>query len=237
MNKSKPINPVDNVDSTTAPTGTAAPADSDNVTKISGAATPTAEQLDAEEQEFRTIRRDLPGVRGASAVGIVTISVGKTPTKNAYFRTHREFRPIVPIVNHEVGIEKQFFAVTSDMVSNLGGIGITVSDYTLYLTVTSDGAVRVVPVRLADGNGERNEYDRTKEIGLIKAIYGWFRLFTVQENHCYDVYPAPVGRFSEPQWPELKPAKIFKLAFRDKGRLIDSINHPLFLKWAGRDAE
>ena len=27
-------------------------------------------------------------------------------------------------------------------------------------------------------------------------------------------------------WPDLKPAKIFKLAFRDKGRLIDSTEHP-----------
>ena len=26
--------------------------------------------------------------------------------------------------------------------------------------------------------------------------------------------------------------KIFRLAFRDKGRVIDSVEHPLFLKWA-----
>jgi hypothetical protein len=38
-------------------------------------------------------------------------------------------------------------------------------------------------------------------------------------------------------WPDLKPAKIFKLAFRDKGRLIDSVEHPLFKKWAARDSE
>ena len=35
-----------------------------------------AEQLDEEEAEFRSIRRDLPGAKGASAAGIVTISVG-----------------------------------------------------------------------------------------------------------------------------------------------------------------
>ena len=33
----------------------------------------------------------------------------------------------------------------------------------------------------------------------------------------------------------MKHAKIFKLAFRDRGRLIDSVEHPLFLKWAARD--
>ena len=33
------------------------------------------EQLDAEEAEFRAIRRDLEGVKGTSAAGIVTIGV------------------------------------------------------------------------------------------------------------------------------------------------------------------
>jgi hypothetical protein len=65
---------------------------------------------------------------------------------------------------------------------------------------------------------------------LIKAIDGWQRLFHDEENHCYQVFPAPKERYGDPQWPELKPAKIFKLAFRDKGHLIDSTEHPLFKK-------
>jgi hypothetical protein len=197
------------------------------------------EQLDAEEQEFRSLRCDLPGVKGASATGIVSISVGKVPAKNEFFRTHRDpdFRPIMPIVDVEVGIEKQFFVVTADMVEPLSGIGITVSGHALYLTVTSRGAVRIIPVRQANADGEQNEYARTKEIGLIQGMDEWVRLFTDQENRCYKVFPAPPGRFNEPQWPDLKPSKIFKLAFRDKGRLIDSPEHPLFKKWAARDAD
>lgn len=195
-------------------------------------------ELDAEEEEFRAIRRDLPGVKGANAVGIVAIAVGKVPLpKNEFFRTHREFRPIVPIVDHEVGMEKQFFAVAPDIVEPLNGIGITVSDYVLYLTITSRGALRIIPVRQADADGNQNEYHRTKEVGLIQAIDEWKRLYTDGENNCYKVFPAPAGRFSDPQWPELKPAKIFRLGFRDRGRLIDSPEHPLFKKWAARDSD
>jgi hypothetical protein len=192
-------------------------------------------ELDEEEKEFRALRRDMDGVKGASAIGIVTIAVSKTPRKNDFFRTHPSFRPIVPIVNFEQGMDKHYCAISPDMVEALTGIGITVSDYTLYLTVTSDGAVCVVPIRLAPEDGEQNEYDRTKEIGLLQARDVWVRLYTDLRNKCYKVYPAPAGRFSEPMWPELKHAKIFRLAFRDKGRLIDSIEHPLFLKWAARD--
>jgi hypothetical protein len=202
--------------------------------------TPTPEQveeLDADEAEFRAIRRDLPGVKGAGGVGIVTISVGKIPTKNEFFRTHREFRPIVPVVDHEVGIEKQFFAVTADMVENLAAIGITVTNHVLYLTITARGAIRIIPVRQAGGDSEQDEYSRTKEIGMIRGMDEWVRLFTDQENRCYKVFPAPADRFGEPQWPELKDGKIFRLAFKDKGRLLDSPQHPLFMKWAARDSD
>ena len=57
------------------------------------------------------------------------------------------------------------------------------------------------------------------------------------EKRAYKVFLAPAERFGEPQFPDLKPALIFKLAFRDKGRLIDSPEHPLFLKWAARDID
>ena len=197
----------------------------------------TEEELDAEEREFRALRRDLPGVKGASTTGIVALSVGKTPTKNEFFRVHREFRPIVPIVDLEVGMEKQFFAVTPDMVEALNSIGITVTNHALYLTITARGAIRIVPCRQADGDGEQNEYARTKEIGLLQAMDEWVRLFTDQENRCYKVFSAPAERFPDPVWPELKQAKIFRLAFRDKGRLVDSTEHPLFKKWSARDSE
>jgi hypothetical protein len=194
-------------------------------------------QLDAEEEEFRAIRCDVPGVKGASAAGIVAISVDKVPTKNEFFRTHADFRPIVPIVNVEVGIERQFFAVTPDMIEPLGSIGITVSNFTLYLTITSMGALRVIPVRTADENGDQNEYDRTRELGLIQAVDEWVRLYTDRNNSCYRVYTAPRDRFpANAAWPELKSSKVFRLAFRDKGRLLDSVEHPLFKKWAARDA-
>jgi hypothetical protein len=195
----------------------------------------TEEELDAEEREFRALRRDLPGVKGASGGGFVTISVGKTPTKNEFFRSHPDFRPTVSLVDTEVGIEKQFFAVTPDMVVALAGIGIVVADYTLYLTITSRGALRIVPVRRANNDGEQNEYHRTKEIGLMQATNEWVRFFTDQENHCYQVFPAPAERFTDPQWPVLKEAKVFRLAFRDKGRLLDGVEHTLFKKWAARD--
>ena len=66
----------------------------------------------------------------------------------------------------------------------------------LYLTVTARGALRIVPVRHANDDGEQNEYARTKEIGLIQGMDEWVRLYTDHENRCYKVFPAPAGRLA-----------------------------------------
>src|SRR5262245_57986456 len=137
-----------------------------------------AEELDEDEREFQKLRRDLPGVKGASAIGIVSITVSKKPEANEFFRTHPDFRPIIPIVNIEVGMERQFFAVTDDMVVALAGIGITVSDHRLHRVVTPRGAVRIIPVNI----GSDNEYDRTRENGLIEGTGQGVRLCTAREH-------------------------------------------------------
>jgi hypothetical protein len=191
----------------------------------------TEAALDADEKEFAGMRTDLPGVRGAAAEGIVAISVAKIPPKHEFYRAHPEFRPTVKLVNIEQGMEKQYFAVAISMEQPLHGIGMALSEHTLYLTITSRGALTIVPVNCA----AENDYARTKEIGLLDAVKQWVRLYTDQENRAYRVFPAPAGRFADPVWPDLRPAKIFRLAFRDKGRLIDSTDHPMFKKWAARD--
>jgi hypothetical protein len=92
-----------------------------------------AEQLDEEEAEFRKLRRDVPGVRGAGDAGMLTVSVGRQPTpKNEFFRTHPDFRPVVPLVSVEVGMDKHFVAVAPDMVEPLASLGISTTDHTLY---------------------------------------------------------------------------------------------------------
>jgi hypothetical protein len=190
--------------------------------------------LDDDEKEYRAQRRDLPGVKGSSAVGIVSINVGKIPGKNMFFRTHTTFSPVINLVDTEVGMEKQYFTATPEMERALAGIAITMSPYTLYLTVTEEGAVKIIPVRCPDEDGCQNEYGRTKELGLIHARTEWVRLYTDLKNKNYKWFTAPKGRFAEPVWPELEHSKIFRLAFRDKGHRIDSPHHPLFMKWAGR---
>jgi hypothetical protein len=172
-------------------------------------------------------------------VVFVSESVGRQPTpKNEFYRTHADFRPVVPLVDIEVGMERHYIAVAPNMIEPLSGIGITVTDHTLYLIVTPRGGLRIIPVRGPNQDGEQNEYARTKEAALIDGIDAWVRMYVDRENSAYKSFPAPADRFGEPTWPEIKPAKLFRLAFfRDRGRLIDNVDHILVQKWAGRDRD
>jgi hypothetical protein len=127
-----------------------------------------------------------------------------------------EFTPPSLVCDCEIGMEKKFFAVTADMVEPLNSIGIRVTDHVLYFTITPRGAFKIIPVRGPNSDGEQNEYNRTRELGLIQGMDEWVPLYSDQENRCYKVFPVPPKRYGEPQWPDLKPAKVFRLGFRDK---------------------
>jgi hypothetical protein len=195
-------------------------------------------ELDEEEEEFRRLRRDLPGVQNAATAGLLSISVGRQPTpKNEFFRTHRDYRPVIPLVNIEVGMERHYIAVMDNMVEPLADIGITVADHVLYLTTTPRGGLRIIPIGGPNSEGVQNEYSASKEMALIDGMDGWVRMYVDRENGAYKSFPAPADRFGDPKWPEFKPARITRLAFRAKGRLIDSPEHVLVQKWAGRDSK
>jgi hypothetical protein len=196
------------------------------------------EEMDEEEREFRSLRRDLPNVKGAAEVGMISIGVGRQPTpKNEFYRTCKDFRPVVPLVDIEVGMDRHYIAVAPGMVEPLAGIGISATDHVLYLIITPRGGLRIIPVRGPNQDGEQNGYAATKETALIDGIDAWVRMYVDKENSAYKSFPAPVGRYGEPNWPTLKPAKLFRMAFRDKGRLIDGPEHVLVQKWAGRDRD
>jgi hypothetical protein len=199
---------------------------------------PTLEELAEEEKEFRALRCDLPGVSGAAAIGMLTVGVGRQPApKNEFYRTNKDFRPIVQLVKVEAGMDQHFVAVANNMIEPLTSIGIRIAPHVLYLIVSPRGSLRIIPVGCPDAEGEMNEWHRTKEMALIDGIDNWVRMYSDKENGAYKSFPAPAGRYGEPKWPEIKNAKLFRMAFRDKGRLIDSTEHVLVQKWAGRDRD
>jgi hypothetical protein len=197
----------------------------------------TPEDLSEDEAEFARLRRDLPNVEGSAAIGIVSIAVAKAPPKNEFFRVKKGFRPIVDIVVDQVGLDQRYYVVDRGMAEELRSIGISFAPHALYLILTTKGAFRIIPARCPDADGARNDYAASKELALREAEDNWLRLYTDKENQCYRRYPAPKDRFPEPVWPQLTDAKIFRLAFRERGCLIDSPQHSRFIDWTAAETK
>jgi hypothetical protein len=196
----------------------------------------TDEQLDEDERALRALRIDLPGSAGVPS-GIISMAVTDRMPKKEFFRCHPTNTVVVPMVDHVRGMDVEYNIVAPPMVSALASIDIDALPYRLWQILTVEGASVIIPVRQADLDGSQNSWNQTKETALVRAQSVWLRVSTDKPNGRYRVFEAPAGRFGEPVFPDLSMAKIIRMAFTDRGRLIDSPEHPLFLKWAARDAE
>ena len=78
----------------------------------------------------------------------------------------------------EVGMDKHFIAVMPHMIEPLASMGITVADHTLYLTVTPEGALRIIPVRGPNAEGEQNEWDKASRRRAFLSILHLPNLFS-----------------------------------------------------------
>jgi hypothetical protein len=192
---------------------------------------PTDAELDEDEAMLRALRLDLPGTAGAPN-GIVSISVTNRFPQREFFRAHSTNVAVFPMVDHVAGFDVEYNIIAGPMVPELASIGIDVVSYKLYEIITADGAVRLIPVRQADVDGAQNEWNRTKDIALARAMKMWVRAISDRANGRYRVFEAPPDRFPEPTWPDLKLSKLIRLAFTERGRLIDNPEHPLFKKWS-----
>jgi hypothetical protein len=193
-------------------------------------ADPTEDELDEDEREMRALRLDSPESSGkASGAGIILVDAGKMPRRE-FFRTHPTFKLEVAMYDHEVGMETAHCVVTPNMVEEFAAIHVDCVPHYLYLTITSEGGIRWVPV----SRDFENDCNRTKNMALLQGMERWIRVSSDKANHKYRVYPAPAGMFpDDPAWPDLPQSKIFRMGFRDRGNLIDSVEHPYFKKMAG----
>jgi hypothetical protein len=200
-----------------------------------GALAPTDHQLDEDEAALRALRLDLPGAAGAPT-GIVSVAVSDRFPRREFFRTHPTNTAVLPMVDHAAGMEVEYHVVTQPMVPELASLGVDALPYRLYEMLTAEGAIRLIAVRQSDIDGSVNEWNRTKEIALVRAQKVWVRAISDRANGRYRVFEAPEGRFPDPVWPDLTLANLVRLAFTERGRLIDRPEHPLFRKWAASDA-
>jgi hypothetical protein len=183
--------------------------------------------LEREEADYRALSVDEDDP--APSIASLVIRIIKTPDKEQYFRTHPSFLLKLNLLQSRQGeaIDVAYLGVTKDMVEAMAELGMRPNLCRLYLTINRLQSVRLIPVRVDSDNS----YTTTLREGLTLGMTVWTRVASDLEEQVYRNFPLPLNRYPEPIWPtDLTPAKAVSMVFRSRGRLIDTTQHPYYLK-------
>lgn len=192
--------------------------------------------LDADEALMSQLRVNLFSAAGLAAAAI-PLGVVKAHKPHELFRTHPDASAVQTVfaVTDETQRSADFYAVMPHMVEPLRALKAKIAVCKFYLTITADGIVRWLVCPQTDSE---NSWLTSREHCAVRARRGWGRMVSNTEADRYDFFdPAELGftvNLPEPAWPPESPAKLFLLAFRDRGRLIADPQHPLFRKLVGQ---
>jgi hypothetical protein len=167
----------------------------------------------------------------ADTVGVkkilTTVPVNK-PNRQDFVRVHPalEYR-LSPTAIIELKEDRESYLVTPAMAANLPG---EISPCSLFLAINRQGVVRVWPVKLPDADGKINPWHHSAAEAAERAMSCWVRVTANMSLGAYELFEA-TGNLPEPVWPEHSFQEILGIAFR--GRVVDSLEHPLVLKLQG----
>jgi len=193
---------------------------------------PTADQASGQAApnpfDPERLRIDLDFSEGIGVKkAIITIPVRK-PNSQDFIRVHPapEFR--VPVAVIELKDDRETYLVPPDIARDIPGEYIPV---TMYACINRQGVVFLWPVRLPGSDGRQLEWHRSAAEAAEMAMQRWVRVKANMSLGAYEVYEA-AATIPDPVWPtDLAFVQMLMIAF--KGRLVDSLSHPVLKRLRG----
>ena len=186
--------------------------------------------VDPEEELLASLRLD-PTQADAVAKIPVTLQTRK-PLKHEFIRVHREWALNVCAIEIKDGESDDagLYVVKPHLQSTLQA---EAARFVLRPYVTRSSVLRLWPLRLPGPDGKVNEWHRSAGIAASRAMEKWVRVTANKALGGYELFEA-TNQPPEPEWPELSFGTMLRLAFIDRGRVVDSLDHPVVKALLGR---
>jgi hypothetical protein len=157
----------------------------------------------------------------AEAIGVrkllTHVPVGK-PGNQDWSRVHPnpEFQRNLPVLI--LRTEREMYLVTPEMLVELAGecVGVT-----MYTAISSQGVLRLWPVRLPGPDGKDLAWWSTEREAAELAKKQWVRIKANMALGANDIDLSAMT--AEPRWPTATFQEVIEIAFA--GRLIDNVEH------------
>jgi hypothetical protein len=174
------------------------------------------------------LRIDLSIAEGVGVKKVVLTIPVRRPNPQDFIRVHKEadFRLAVAII--DLKDDRETFLVLPSIARDIPGEYTTVMMYTC---INRAGVVFLWPVRLPGTDGRQLEWHRSAAEAAKMAVDSWVRIKANMSLGAYDVFAAG-STIPDPTWPsDLTFEQMLRIAF--KGRLVDSLNHPVLKRLRG----
>ena len=152
-----------------------------------------------------------------------TIPIRK-PKPNDFIRVHPAIEPMRVWTLED---EQETFIVTGDVAVTVPNDVVAME---LVLTITRQGNILLWPLRILEKDGRINNWHTSRREAAARAVNAWVRVSSNMHLGAYEVYEA-LGVIPDPVWPALSMDEIVRIAV--KGRVIDSLDHPVLRKLRG----
>lgn len=160
----------------------------------------------------------------------VVVPVEKPP-KTAFVRVRPgEEHRMTAVVLEAGDAGRECYLIRADLAAELMATETACRPVQLVTGVTRTGGVFLWPHKLPGPDGRTNPWNDSALEAAKAAETRWVRVVANQALGHYDVYEA-TGDLPEPEWPSETFAELLAIAFR--GKVIDSLDHPVLRKLRG----
>ena len=151
--------------------------------------------------------------------------------KHEFIRVHPHLEINVSAIELKEDSDGGIYLVAANMAAALSG---EANAYVLRPYVNRAGVLRLWPLRLPDPDGKQNPWHRPPPRSPpSKRWEGWIRVTANRSAGEYEVFEAP-NQPPPPEWPATSLPDMLRLAFTDRGRVIQDAEHPVVKQLLGR---
>lgn len=158
---------------------------------------------------------------------LTTVPV-KKPSPQDFVRVHpgEDYRENFAVI--DLKEDREVYLIRGrELVGELTGEYVPM---TLFTAMNRQGVLFLWPVRFPDPDGKQLEWHRSLREAAEIAITRWVRVKADMNLGAYRIAVAE-SVMAEPNWPKETFAEQLEIAFR--GRLIDTIDHPVIKRLRG----
>ena len=168
------------------------------------------------------ISQDFGGKAGTRKL-VTTIPI-HPPKKPEFIRVHPTMQAMLVWTLMD---EQLIFVVTNDIADSLPGLVVAKE---LVASITRQGTLFLWPLRVPGEHGRTDNWLTSAREAAVHAVHKWVRVQANMDLGAFEIYEA-MGAIPDPEWPQLSMDEIVRIAV--KGRVIDTLDHPVLRKLRG----